>query len=126
MNRIIKTLPAEDGTLYAVSAGQRIQFANFSGRIEIIENTALVPVLGRVERGIKQIFASFIFCGDLQYTREISSDFIHAGKVYEATADIENERLYFGGLRFEDSDPVKNELKFEITDAELIKKLLEK
>ena len=44
--------------------------------------------------------------------------------LFEAVADVGNERLYFAGLRFEDSDPVKNELIFEVTDLELIKKIL--
>jgi len=42
----------------------------------------------------------------------------------EATGDVECEALHFAGLRFEDSDPLRNELTFEITDLELIQKLL--
>ena len=124
MNRIIKILPVTDGELFVISAGQRLPLAHFSGRIEIAENTKLVPILGTVQKGTKQIFASFIFCGDLDYQREFDSGLIHSGKVFEALADVKSERLEFAGLRFLDSDPLKNELVFKITDLELIQKLI--
>lgn len=124
MNMIIKTLPVIDGELFVISAGQRLPLARFSGRIEITENTKFVPILGTVQKGIKTIYASFIVCGDLEYQRETDVNKIHSGKVFEALADVEGERLEFAGLRFEDSDPLKNELVFEITDLELIQKLL--
>ncbi len=47
-----------------------------------------------------------------------------SGKVFEVRASTGGERLEFAGLRFEDSDPLKNELVFEIPDLELIQKLL--
>lgn len=125
MNRTIKTIPATDGELYVVSAGQRFSLAHFSGRVEITERTSFVPILGTVQRGAKTIYASFIVCGDLEYQMEIDNEFIHSGKVYEAVADVNGKRIHFSGLRFEDSDPLKNELVFEITDLELIQKFME-
>lgn len=122
--QIIKTLPATNGRLSAISAGRRLPFAHFNGRIEIMENTSLIPILGAVHKGTKTIHASVIVCEDLEYQREIDDKFIHSGKVYEAVADVEGERINFAGLRFEDSDPIKNELVFEITDLELIEKLV--
>lgn len=124
MNRIIKTIPAADGELFVISAGQRLPLAHFSGRVEITENTTLVPILGTVQRGTKTIYASFIVCGDLEYHREPDSNLIHSGKIFEAITDINGERLEFAGLRFEYSDPLKNELVFEIRDLELIQKLI--
>lgn len=123
MDRKIKTIPAESGELYVISAGSRFELARFTGRVEVIEHTTLVPILGKVEKGTKKIYASFIVCGDIEYQREMPEDFIHSGKVYEAAADVNGERLWFSGLRFEDSDPLTNELIFEITDMELIRKL---
>ena len=123
--RIIKTIPAENGELYVISAGQRLLLANFSGRVEIVEHTALVSILGTVQRGTKTIYASFIACEDLEYQREIENGFIHSGKVYDALADVKGGRITFAGLRFSDSDPIRNELIFEITDLELIQKLLQ-
>lgn len=124
MDRIIKTIPVTDGQLYVIAAGQRLPTARFRGRIEITENTKLVPILGTVQKGTKTVYASFIVCGDLEYQREIDNGFIHSGKVFEAAADVECERIHFAGLQFEDSDPVKNELIFRIADMELIQKLL--
>ena len=125
MERIIKTLPCEGGKLFATSAGERREFAQFGGRVEIVEHTTLVPILGQTHRGTKRLHASFIVCEDVTYTRRIEDDFIHSGKVYDATADVGGARLTFAGLRFADSDPIRNELTFEITDMELIRRLLE-
>lgn len=124
MNRIIKTIPATDGELYVTSAGQRLQLAHFSGRVEIVEDTKLVPILGTLQKGTKIIYASFIVCGDLEYQRESGNELIHSGKVYEAAADVNGERICFAGLRFADSDPLKNEIVFEIADLELIQKFM--
>lgn len=124
MNRIIKTVPVKNGELYVISAGQRDTLAKFSGRVEIIEHTNLVPILGEIQEGTKKIQASFIVCGNLDYQREVTEGFIHSGKAYEAVADLYGEWLCFSGLRFMDSDPLHDELTFELTDRELIKKLL--
>lgn len=125
MKTVIKTLPAANGSLFVISAGQRLPLADFSGFVKITEDLRQIPMLGTVQKGLKKIYASFVVCGNLEYHREINEDFINSGKVFEAVADVENERLYFAGLRFEDSDPLKNELIFEVTDLELVKKLLE-
>ncbi len=124
MKTVIKTLPAANGNLFVISAGQRLPLADFSGTVKITEDLRQIPMLGTVQKGMKKIHASFVVCGDLEYHREIDGDFISGGKVFEAVADVGSERLFFAGLRFEDSDPVENELIFEVTDLELIKKLL--
>ena len=124
MEKLIKTIPAAGGELYAVSAGHRYPVARFGGRIEIMEKINMVPILGTVQKGTKTIHASFIICGDLEYLQEQGSSFIHSGKVYEATAYVDNEQTVLAGLQFEDSNPVENELVFQIMDLELIQKLL--
>ncbi len=124
MERIIKSLPAENGELYVTSAGQRRALARFTGVVEIRETQMLVPLLGATEKGTKRIYASFVVCGDIDYQMEIPDGFIHSGKVFDAVADIDGRSTILAGLRFADSDPIKNELVFEITDTELIQKLL--
>ncbi len=124
MERIIKSLSAANGELYVTSAGQRKALARFNGVVEIKEKQTLVPLLGATQKGTKSIYASFIVCGDIDYQMEIRGGFIHSGKIYDAVADIEGVRTILAGLRFEDSDPIKNQLVFEITDTELIQKLL--
>ncbi len=124
MDRIIKKLPVTGGDLSVISAGERRPLAHFNGRIEIIEKIALIPMLGKVQRGTRTIYASFIICGDLEYQMETPDEFIHSGNIYEADADVGGERLCFAGLRFEDLDPVADELTFEITDLSLIQKLM--
>lgn len=124
MKRIIKTIPCDNGALYETSAGQRRQLAQFRGRIEITEHTTLIPLLGTVQRGTKYIRASFIVCEEMDYTCAPENALIHSGKVYDATADAAGTCLTFAGLRFADSDPIRNELSFEVTDMELIQRLL--
>ncbi|UNI72470.1 MAG: hypothetical protein [Chaetfec virus UA24_244] len=123
--RLIKIIPCDNGELYETAGGQRRSLACFNGQIEIKEHTTLIPRLGTVQKGTKSIYASFLMCGDLEYRRETDYQYIHSGKVYDAVADVEGERLSFAGMRFEDSDPIKNELIFRITDLELVQKLLE-
>lgn len=124
MDRLIKTLPCERGSLFVTSAGQRLPLARFTGRIEIVEQTNMIPILGTVQKGAKTIHASFMVCGDLEYQRETGPDAIHGGMIFDATGDVLGERIAFAGMHFEDSDPMTNELTFSITDLELVKKLL--
>lgn len=124
MERTIKTLPATNGELYVTSGGRRFHLANYDGRIEIREHQTLVPILGKIEKGIKSITASFIVCGNPDYRVESPEKFVHSGNVFNSRADVNGERFEFDGLRFDESDPIENEIIFEITDTELIKKLL--
>lgn len=121
---IIKVIPANDGRLYMTSGGRRYCIAGFSGRVEIEEKQAQVAILGTLQKGTKKIIASFVVCGDMDFQRGFAFDSIDSGKVFEAQAVVGGERLAFAGLRFEDSDPLKNELVFEIPDLELIQKFL--
>lgn len=126
MKTLIKTLNIENAKLNVITAGRRIPLAQFTGRIEIIEEQSNVNILGRICKGTKKIYASFILCNDVVYC---SDDEFNSGKVYEAVGEVQGEtsceRLIFSGLRFEDSDPVSGSIKFEITDLELIRKMLE-
>lgn len=121
---IIKVIPADDGELYMTSGGRRYCIARFSGRVEIEEKQAQVAVLGTLQKGTKRIYASFIVCGDIDFQKGFDFDSMHGGRVFEARAGVCGEKLAFAGLRFEDSDPLQNELIFEIPDLELIQKLL--
>lgn len=120
----IKVIPANDGELYMTSGGRRYCIARFNGRVEIEEKQTRVAILGTLQKGTKRIFASFVVCGDVDFQRGFGFDCIDSGKVFEAQAIVSGEKLAFAGLRFEDSDPLKNELVFEIPDLELIQKML--
>nr|DAM31675.1 MAG TPA: hypothetical protein [Caudoviricetes sp.] len=47
MQRVIKTIPAERGKLYALINGDRYLLAECHANIEIIEDAEEIPVLGR-------------------------------------------------------------------------------
>ena len=119
----IKVIPANNGELYMTSGGRRYCIARFSGRVEIEEKQTQVAILGTLQKGTKRIFASFVICGDIDFQNGFEFDSVDSRKVFEAWAVVSGERLSFAGLRFEDSDPLKNELVFEIPDLELIQKL---
>lgn len=126
MKTQIKTLAVTGGQMNVIKAGRRIPLLQFSGNIEIFETQTSVNILGKLSKGIKKIYASFILCDDIEYSSE---EEIHSLGIYEATAMVQGERtrekLLFAGLRFEDSNPITGGLTFEVTDLELIKKMLE-
>lgn len=126
MTTLIKTLDIHGASLNVITAGKRLPLAQFTGRIEISECQSTVPVLGRRCRGEKKICASFILCEDIEYKTD--NEF-HSGKVYEAVGYVQGERscerLIFSGLRYEDMDPLNGSVVFEVTDLELIIKMLE-
>lgn len=126
MTTIIKTLDIHGASLNVITAGKRLPLAKFAGRIEISECQSTVPVLGRRCRGEKKICASFILCEDIEYQTDNA---FHSGKVYEAVGDVQGERtcerLLFSGLQYADMDPLKGSVIFEVTDVELIMKMLE-
>ena len=125
MTTIIKTLNIQNASLNVITAGRRFPLAQFAGKIKITEYQAMTPVLGRMCKGEKKIYASFILCRDMDYQAE---DEFCTGKVYEAVGDVQGEqaceRLIFSGLRYEDMDPVDGTVTFEVTDLELIRKMI--
>lgn len=120
----IKIISIKDSELYMVSGGRRYCIARSSGRVEIEEKQIRVARLGTLQKGTKRILASFIICGEIDFQKDFGFDSVDGGKVFEVRASTGGERLEFVGLRFEDSNPLKNELIFEIPDLELIQKLL--
>lgn len=126
MKTLIKTLDIQNASLTVITAGRRLPLAQFTGKIEITEHQSMTPVLGRMCKGEKKIYASFILCQDIEYQTD---DEFHTGKVYEAVGDVQGEhsceRLIFSGLRFEDMDPMNGTVTLEVTDLELIRKMLE-
>lgn len=126
MVTLIKTLNIHNASLNVITAGRRFPLAQFAGKIEITERQSMTSVLGRRCKGEKKIYASFILCQNIEYQTD---DEFNAGKVYEAVGDVHGEqsceRLIFSGLRFEDIDPLKGTVTLEVTDLELIRKMLE-
>ncbi len=120
----IKVIPINDSELYMISGGRRYYIAKSNGRVEIEEKQVRIARLGTLQKGVKRILASFIVCGDIDFQKDFSFDSVDAGKVFEVRASVHGERLEIAGLRFEDFDPLKNELTFEIPDLELIQKML--
>lgn len=125
MKTLIKTLDIKNASLNVITAGRRIPLACFVGKIEIYEHQTMMLVLGKMCKGEKKILASFILCQAMEYQSE--NEF-NSSKVYEAIGDVQGElkcdRLIFSGLRYEDMNPLSGTVTFEITDLELIKKMI--
>lgn len=47
MKRVIKSIPVENGKLYALADGSRYLLADCTARIEIVEDATELPVLGK-------------------------------------------------------------------------------
>lgn len=126
MITLIKTLDIQNASLNVITAGRRLPLAQFTGKIEITEHRSMTPILGRMCKGEKKVYASFILCQDIEYQTD---DEFNTGKVYEAVGDVQGERscerLIFSGLRFEDMNPLNGIVTLEVTDLELIRKMLE-
>ena len=86
MKTLIKTLDIQNASLTVITAGRRLPLAQFTGKIEITEHQSMTPVLGRMCKGEKKIYASFILCQDIEYQTD---DEFHTGKVYEAVGDVQ-------------------------------------
>ena len=126
MTTLIKTLNITNAERNVITAGRRLPLARFDGKIEINEIKNITPILGRLYKGEKIIHASFMLCENIDY--QIQNDF-NSGKVYEALGDVQGEssceRLLFSGLRYEDMDVLSGKVTFEITDLELIRKMID-
>lgn len=126
MTTLIKTLNITNAELNVITAGRRLPLAKFDGKIEINEIKNITLILGRPCKGEKIIHASFMLCDDIEY--QTQNDF-NSGKVYEALGDVQGEssceRLLFSGLRYEDMDVLSGKVIFEITDLELIRKMID-
>ena len=122
MTTLIKTLNITNAELNVITAGRRLPLARFDGKIEINEIKNITPILGRPCKGEKIIHASFMLCEDIEY--QTQNDFNS-----EALGDVQGEssceRLLFSGLRYEDMDVLSGKVTFEITDLELIRKMLD-
>ena len=88
MITLIKTLNIQNASLTVITAGRRLPLAQFTGKIEITEHQSMAPVLGRMCKGEKKIYASFILCQDIEYQTD---DAYHTGKVNEAVGDVQGE-----------------------------------
>lgn len=125
MNKTIKRLDVYNARLFVISAGKRINMADFEGEVIIEEHQKEVSILGTRCKGEKKIYASFLVSDEIQYNND---EEFHSGKVYEAIGTVQGEEksesLIFAGLRFEDIDPISGSITFEITDLELIQKML--
>lgn len=123
---LVKELELTEGKMTMIKGGRRTLLMKFDGCIKIFERQNQVSILGRTCKGIKKIYASFVLCDN---TESNNLEEVHSGNVYEAVATVrgedKKESLVFAGLRFEDSDPVTGSLTFEVTDLELIQKMLE-
>jgi len=122
----LSEVPITEGNLYVITGGNRYPVAEFNGYIDIVEDEVIVPVLGTLTKRPKTIKAYFVVCADLKYDRAHDESRISSANVFEAVGNIQGRNKILAGMRFEDSDPIKGELRFSIPDLRLIEELLER
>ena len=63
MDRVIKTIPCDAGTLYVSCDGRRVKLADCKAAVEVIETVNELPTLGK-GRVIKKRYASLLLTFD--------------------------------------------------------------
>lgn len=129
MQTLIKTLCAENGELYAVTDGRRIQLAKCRPRLEIYEHTVAVPLLGAKSYGVKSYHSAIALCPDPETTREVDADYLRSISRFELSADIQRSDGIFERIRFDNLIPEEINLcgtwRFEVNGSpDIINKLL--
>ncbi|MBQ6163928.1 MAG: hypothetical protein IJK23_05590 [Clostridia bacterium] len=88
MKKIIKTIYADNGKLYATASGRRGLLAECTPKIEIIEESHLVKTVGGSAYPVKKIFASVVICGDMEYERDVDLAYLKTVTDYALTMDV--------------------------------------
>ena len=112
MKKIIKTIYADNGKLYATASGRRGLLAECSPRIEIIEESHLVKTLGG-SYPVKKIFASVVFCGDMEFTRDVDLAYFKPVSDYALTMDAPRRDGIVEAMQFIALTPVEINLDGE-------------
>ena len=129
MKTLIKTLHIENGELYTVTDGRRILLSVCPLKIELYEIFANTPVLGVVGYEVKVSYNAEVSCNPVEFTRLVDVDFLKTVSRYEIVGAIQKEsgefeRLIFDCIRLARFDLPRGIWAFDVTDDNMIQKLL--
>lgn len=129
--RIIKTIHLEQGELYGIIGGRRILLAKCNPRVEIMEHSTSVPMLGAQSYQIKRRHIGIVLCPSPDTAREIDEVFLQTVTRFELSADMQRTNGIFENLIFDVLIPREIDLDgdwiFEVAEqSEAFKRLHEK
>lgn len=127
MKRLLKTIQGENGELFALVDGNRVLLANCKSRFELFEERVDVPILGTSCK-VKSYKFVIVLCDELDYTREVSIDYLRKVRGFDLTTDIQRTDRVFEVVKLNNIIPTEIELdgqwSFEVTtNKELINKI---
>lgn len=127
MQRLIKTICCENGELYSTSNARRVLLARCGVRLEIMEDSQDIPMLGGYK--VKRRHVMIVLCSDMEFTRKADVDFLKTVTAYDLSVDIQRqdgvyEPIPITNIRPEEID-LDGEWKFEVEGRpDLFRKLL--
>ncbi|GFI33094.1 hypothetical protein IMSAGC013_04501 [Lachnospiraceae bacterium] len=103
--RMIKSIPLEQGELYGIISGRRILLAKCNPRVEIMEHSTNVPILGAQSYQIKKRHIAIVLCPSPDAAREIDEAFLQTVTRFELSADMQRTDGIFENLIFDALTP---------------------
>lgn len=103
--RMIKSIPLEQGELYGIISGRRILLAKCNPRVEIMEHSTNVPILGAKSYQIKKRHIAIVLCPSPDGAREIDEAFLQTVTRFELSADMQRTDGIFENLIFDALTP---------------------
>ncbi len=127
MQRLLKTIYCRQSELFCTSNGQRTCLAGCDVRLEVMENSQDIPMLGGYK--VKKYQVTVVLCSDMEFTRPIDVDFLKTVTAYDLSTDVQRSDGIFENLVLENLIPTELEIggewSFELPfQPELAKRLL--
>lgn len=127
MRRLLKTIFCRQGELFCTSSGQRTLLAGCDVKLEIVENSQDIPMLGGYR--VKKYQVTVVLCNNMEFTRPVDVDFLKTITAYDLSADIQRADGVFENFVFGNLIPTELEIggewSFELPfQPELAKRLL--
>ena len=129
MQTLIKTLSAENGQVFAVKDGRRTCVAKSQVTVEIYEHSTKVASVGAKNYGVKIRYDAEIISEDGEMMQDVDTKFLQQVSRFEVLCDVARadgifERLHFDAISPNEIDLFASRMVFEVSDSNIVKKLL--
>lgn len=125
----VANLKPESCEAYAVIKGKRYFVAACKAEIDVKRYTTEINMLGSLTAKCKNIFASVVFCMDLERSKDFDPDIMGQAEKYEIICEFqtgldESEKVTLDRFVSVEADFFNDEWIFGIEDKDTIKKIL--
>ena len=127
MLRLLKTIYCRQSELFCTSNGQRTCLAGCDVRLEVMENSRNIPMLGGYK--VKKYQVTVVLCSNMEFTRPVDVDFLKTVTAYDLSTDVQRSDGIFETFALGNLIPTELEIggewNFELPfQPELAKRLL--